>query len=275
MRFVVRHRSRYAYDVPVTLGDHVLRLSPREEGAELREHHVVVVPEPVVKRPAVDRFGNRVVELGFRGTTQELAVDSALVVDTCPTPAVRVLLPPLPWSLDGALAPDYYGTAPVDAAVRRFAEGLAREVSYGALAFLDLLAETLATRFERQLRPSGAAHPAAETLVLGRGACRDLTVLFMEACRCLGLASRFVSGYQAHADAPSGERHMHAWPEVHLPGAGFRGWDPTHGARVDHEHLALCAAPSQAGTMPIEGGFTFEGPTVRSTLDFMVHIQTT
>ena len=34
-----------------------------------------------------------------------------------------------------------------------------------------------------------------QTLVHGTGSCRDFAKLFMEAARCIGIASRFVSGY--------------------------------------------------------------------------------
>jgi transglutaminase-like putative cysteine protease len=54
---------------------------------------------------------------------------------------------------------------------------------------------------------------------------------------------------------PDGRRHLHAWAEVVLPGIGYRGWDPMHGVRVGDGHVALCAAATQAATMPVEGGF--------------------
>ena len=92
------------------------------------------------------------------------------------------------------------------------------------------------------------------------------------ACRSLGIAARFDSGYQAQADTPDGRRHLHAWPEVFLPGLGWRGFDPTHGIAVTDGHVALCAAPDQADTMPVEGGFYGEGIT--ATLDYRVEIAT-
>ncbi len=71
--------------------------------------------------------------------------------------------------------------------------------------------------------------------------CRDLTVLFAALCRLQGLAVRFVSGYQARSAGSGGERHMHAWPEVYLPGVGWRGFDPSHGTEVGEAHVAVAA----------------------------------
>src|ERR1019366_3681614 len=115
----------------------------------------------------------------------------------------------------------------------------ASESLWAALPFLDRLSQTLFTRLERGIRVEGAAQAPAHTLAIGRGACRDVTVLFMAACRSLGIAARFVSGYHAKADTPDGQRHMHAWPEVFLPGLGWRGFDPTHGIAVTDGHVAL------------------------------------
>jgi len=141
------------------------------------------------------------------------------------------------------------------------------------VAFLDHLCGTLYGRTDRQIRHTGDAQSAAETLATRRGACRDLTVLFLAAVRTLGFAGRFCSGYQAAAQTPDGQRYLHAWPEVFLPGIGWRGWDPTHGVVVGEGHVALCAAPEQAATMPVAGGYYF-GDSITATLDFEVRIAT-
>ncbi|MGE9296162.1 MAG: transglutaminase family protein, partial [Puniceicoccales bacterium] len=86
-----------------------------------------------------------------------------------------------------------------------------------------------------------------QTLELRSGSCRDLAVMFIAACRQLGLAARFVSGYlyDPPRQGPHGDGHlfnraigsMHAWAEVFLPGAGWKGFDPTNGLLANEYFL--------------------------------------
>ena len=276
MRFHIRHDSLYRYDVPVQLGEHVLRLLPRPGSVRVIAQRLSVEPEPLGVEHALDDHGNAIARARFGGSTQNLRVLSELELDTFTPPDLSPSGARLP--LGGAPAGD--GLAPyrggwIHPDVERFAAGLAAEAGHEPVAFLDHLTRTSFARMERGVRPTGEARAAHETLALGSGACRDLSVLFLDACRSQGLAARFVSGYQAQAQTPDGQRHLHAWAEVNVPGAGWRGWDPMHGVRVGDGHVALCVAPQQAATMPIEGGFYFQGPSVSSTLDCSVTIRTT
>ncbi len=274
MRFSVRHETIYRYSNPVRLGSHVLRLNPRADGACSLAGSLLVDPAPAERHEQTDHFGNHVTQVSFTGLSDHLRIESCFDVDIlAAAPLHDPGLPRLPWSFSGhdALA-DYRADGAPEAAVQTFAAALAAESEWAALPFLDRLSQTLFTRLDRHIRIEGAAQAPAHTLAIGRGACRDLTVLFMAACRTLGIAARFVSGYQAQADTPDGQRHLHAWPEVFLPGLGWRGFDPTHGIAVTDGHAALCAAPDQAATMPVEGGFHGDGVT--ATLDYRVRIAT-
>jgi transglutaminase-like putative cysteine protease len=272
--FRVQHESLYRYDVPVQLGAHTLRLTPRVGAGRLISREIVIEPVPVERGEASDAFDNLVTRLVFGGSTQSLRVESRFALDTLMPPALAPLAERLPLTRPGDASLDVYLGGGVHPSVEQFARDIALDVQGEPLAFLDRLTRTLHERIHRHVRPSGSAREAHETLALGSGACRDLTVLFLAACRCQGLAGRFVSGYQAQAQTPDGQHHLHAWAEVFLPGAGFRGWDPMHGVRVGDGHVPLCAAPDQAATMPIEGGFFFEGAAVNSTLDHSVRIST-
>jgi transglutaminase-like putative cysteine protease len=275
MRFTVNHDTLYRYSVPVGLAPHILRLNPRLDGGCLLSRKLAVAPLPGTWTEEVDPFGNAVTRVEFIGTTLLLHIESSFELDTAPAAMLWTIdLPALPWPTqpwDGLQ--DFRYLPSVERDVFDFAHAIAAQVGYAPLPFLDHLSRTLYERMDRHIRLEGAAQTPGHTLTTWRGACRDVTVLFLAACRCLNIPGRFVSGYQAEADTPDGQRQLHAWPEIFLPGIGWRGWDPTHGIRVGDGHVALCAAPEQAATMPVDGGFYANGVTV--TLDFRVRIATT
>ena len=265
MRFFVHHFSQYDYSVPISLGTHTLRLVPQGPALKLLSHDLLVVPEPASRATITDPNGNLVVLLTFSSPTTRFRIDSrfeALIVGQ--NPAHGLALAPLPWASQAVVEP----------AVQAFADGLAGAANFQVLSYLDRLTHTLFSTFDRSIRFEGAAQSAHETLERRGGACRDLAVLFIDCCRAQGLAARFVSGYQAAAETPDGQHHLHAWAEVFLPGHGWKGFDPTHGLSVSDGHVFLCAAPDQASAMPVEGGFTFIGETVSSTLTYGVNIRT-
>ncbi len=274
MRFSVRHQTLYRYSAPVRLAEHVLRFNPRPEAGRLLERTLSIDPTPIEREDALDRFGNLVTRVAFDGLSARFAIDSRFALEVARPAAPRIAaLPPLPWPI-GADGPNavYCMSGEIDDTVRAFAAEIASECGGDALAFLDRLNQTLFVRIRHDIRAEGAARPAAATLALGHGACRDVTDLFLAACRSLGAPARFVSGYQAKADTPDGRRHLHAWPEAFAPGLGWLAYDPTHGVKVTDGHVGLCAAPDQAATMPVEGGFY--GGAVTSTLDYQVEIET-
>ena len=252
MRFSVRHQTLYRYSAPVRLAEHVLRFNPRPDAGRLLTRTLGIDPTPIEREETLDPFGNLVTRVAFDGLSARFAIDSRFELEVAGPKGPKIAAPPpLPWPVD-ADGPNaaYCASGDIDDAVRAFAAGLAAECGGDALAFLDRLNETLFVRIRHDIRAEGAARPAAATLALGHGACRDVTDLFLAACRSLGAPARFVSGYQAEADTPDGRRHLHAWPEAYVPGLGWLGYDPTHGVKVADGHVSLCAAPAQAATMP-------------------------
>lgn len=91
----------------------------------------------------------------------------------------------------------------------------------------------------------------------------------MAACRGMGLATRFVSGYEA--GDPDHDQTLHAWVEVYLPGAGWRGYDPTMGLVVCDRHVALVTSAWPQHTTPIAGGL--RGGINNPSLTYKVTIQ--
>src|SRR4051812_29531032 len=114
------------------------------------------------------------------------------------------------------------------------------------------------------------------TLNLGRGSCRDLALLMMEAVRCLGLAARFVSGYIYVPDRDQGTYlgggSTHAWCQVYLPGAGWVEFDPTNGIIGNDDLIRVAVARDPAQAVPLSG--TFFGD-VEDELGMSVEVQVT
>ncbi len=274
MLFAVRHATRYRYSLPIVPAPHVLRLTPRPEHS-LLSRTLVIRPEPLEVRSEVDAYGNLGTRVVFpEATTEELVIESSFEVDTTPLAATTASVLRTPPAAD--VLASYHGSgARSDEGVAAFARALRVEVGGQDLRpFLDHLCRTVHARADKHVRPTGEAQSAAETLATWRGACRDFTVLFIDVVRSLGMAARFCSGYQAKAETPDGRSYLHAWPEVFVPSVGWRGWDPTHGIPVTDGHVALCAAPAQADTMPVVGSYSFSGSSLTSTLDFDLRIRT-
>ena len=91
------------------------------------------------------------------------------------------------------------------------------------------------------------------TLLKAEGSCRDLTTLFIDVCRSVGLACRYVSGYSY--ENSSSENELHAWAEVYIPGGGWRGFDPTNGLSVADNHISLASGSNYSLISPIIGNY--------------------
>ena len=127
------------------------------------------------------------------------------------------------------------------------------------VAFLAALNTTVRQALAYTRRDEPGIQTPTETLALRSGSCRDYAVFFIALCRTLGLAARFVSGYLHEPPAPGISNPlpptMHAWAEVYLPGAGWRGLDPTRGIFCDDAFVAVAHASLAESVNPIQGGF--------------------
>lgn len=277
MLFTIRHHTRYSYSKPVKLGPQDLRFQPRDDGAQrVLEHRLEVGPQPHSVNEHIDLEGNRVTQVWFDDKTDALDVTLTTRVQTLrQNPFDFILAPqatqlPITHDPEEACARAYLERIAVDDSVTAYAAELSLGVERDTLAFLDHLTRRLYDEFDHVHRHSGAPQTPAHTLESRRGACRDLAVLFVDCCRAEGIAARFASGYQ-RGNLSAERRDLHAWPEVYLPGAGWRGYDPTHGEAIADTHVTIAAAAHARDTMPVTGSFSGKGAT--SQLDFTVQIE--
>ncbi len=280
MKFQVSHLTKHHYDRAVFLEPHTIRLCPRSDPFQrVHDFKIEVTPQPTKLASVLDPQGNNVYHAWFDDMTPSLTVGVDFGVETLLTDPFDYMLTeerfgrlPLRYAPEmEPLLTAYRIGAPASAgAVGDFAQSIAAETGRLTIPFLTTLNQRIYDTFEVEIREDGDPQVAEQTLTTRTGACRDLTVLFNECCRSLGLAARFVSGYH-EGDQDADRRYMHAWAEVYLPGGGWRGFDPTHGLAVADRHVALAAGPTPEAAAPISGSFRGTGAVAR--MEAEVHVE--
>ena len=286
MHYRITHTTTYRYSAPVKLKSHILRLCPRSDGTQwLQKFDLAISPEQVEQTYFLDASGNTCVRLAFDSPLESLHIRTVSEVKTTrenpfdylaepwamqfpidyPSSLAVQLRPywetPLGWGVDDAIAPE----------VIRLAHNILQEVNNNVGYFLTRLAQLIPEKCVYQQRLEGMPYPAAVTLSKQTGTCRDFTVLFMAVCRAVGLAARFVSGYQ-EGDLESAAHDLHAWAEVYVPGGGWRGFDPTLGLAVSDRHVAIAAAADSKQAAPVSGTLQ-PGQSVETTLESDIELE--
>jgi len=261
MRIAVVHSTLYRYSAPVYLEPHVIRLRPREDAVQrLASWTLDISPTPHGRSESLDQDGNVVVRAWFDGLAEELSLRSAFTLETFRENPFNYLLtaadiqlpmryaPLLRASLEPCLRHDH------SPKIRQFAESLAAECGWQTTAFLNALNQWLFSTTQQVVRELGPPHSAETTLADRKGSCRDLAVLFCAACRAVGLAARFISGYERDASLTE-NGDLHAWAEVYLEGAGWTGYDPSRSLAVAASHVAVAAASDPLLAAPVTGSY--------------------
>jgi transglutaminase-like putative cysteine protease len=268
MRARVTHSLTYRYSAPVLLGPHRFCLKPRGHGFQRLLHFdLSITPEPASLFPLLAASGDEILRARFCGSTDVFLLRAVSEVETQPPPALEMCLeeqePELPYpagrlnlDLSGALL-GWLPNGQHDPAAVDLAQEALMGSEQRALPFLSQLVAMIQDRVKYTQRHLGPAWPAGRTLKERVGSCRDLAMLMVEACRCVGLPARFVSGY--HLVEPRPKRYdLHAWAEVYLPGAGWRGFDPSGKGAIDDRYIVLATSSRPHLTAAVNG--TFSGP---------------
>jgi transglutaminase-like putative cysteine protease len=265
-RIRITHVTEYHYHVPVSFGPHRALLRPRE-GHELHieRSYLDIVPKGSV-RWLRDVYGNSIAVIEFAEPGRKLRLHSEIDVDLYDDTPIDCVVDPLAASYpfqycsdeQVEIIPYRVPSYPHDGpAVQEWLLDLYRP---GQLQGTFELLNQLNTRIYEAIRYVTRYDPGVQlpcqTLSLGSGSCRDFAVFMMEASRHWGFASRFVTGYIQMGEGQHGATH--AWTEIYIPGAGWRGFDPTNNKLAGTEHVTVAVAREQEKAMPISG--TWEGP---------------
>ena len=271
-RYKIVHQTQYSFSGPVLLQPHSLRLRPRE-GPELRiESSTLDISPAATLRWQRDVEGNAVATATFSGSTQSLRIQSDVIIQQYDQAPHDFLVAdyaagyPLHYRDEDKVLLSPYMRLPSAAGSGLLTNWVAGIWQPGetiqTFALLLRLNQRIYQTLTYRRREEEGVQSAEQTLSLASGSCRDSACLFMTAARHLGFAARFVSGYlyaNATPNAPGEPGSTHAWAEVFIPGAGWKGFDPTLGSIVGDEHISVAVARLPESVPPIAGAF--HGPS--------------
>lgn len=265
-RLTISHLTEYRYAAPVTLGPHQLLLRPREgHDVRIESSKLDIFPAALIKWHR-DVFDNSVAVASFAEPTDRLTIASEVVIEHYEEAPLDFLVADYAVTYPFIYGPEervellpYEQFAyPNDHdALRDWVGGFG--FVQGAIetyALLDQMNRAVVDNFKYVRREEPGVQPPSKTLAERSGSCRDYAALFIEACRYLGLASRFVSGYLHAPATEAGNAATHAWAEVYLPGPGWKGFDPTIGEVTGARHIAVAVARHPESLPPVTGSFT-------------------
>ena len=268
MNLSIRHHTVYRYARPVTLGAHRLLIRPLEgHDVQIRSSSLSIEPAHQL-RWIHDIFDNSIALVDFTEPADQMRIDSRVTVEQYNINPFNFVLETFATTLPFNYRPEeavevipyLQPEFPNDESdVRKWIRPFLDVQEQGrTLDFLTSLNKSFPLFFQYFQRDELGIQSPRETLHKRSGSCRDFALLFMEAARYLGVAARFVTGYlcrpnEANRDAAHGSTH--AWAQVFLPGAGWKGFDPTSGVLAADLHVStgVTRCPHQAS--PVSGSF--------------------
>ena len=217
------YRAHYAYGHDVTRNENLLRVTPREDGAQHNAACEVRTTPDGEQTEHHDEFGNLVVRSLVTHPHREMDVEAAgsltIRLDRQPVTDLRMevyrprLLPGNPY-LEASPLVD-------PAALVRHADSAAG----GAVSLLQVVESVTAWLHRHIAYERGYTSvftTAEEAIARGHGVCQDYTHAAIGLLRALGIPARYVSGLLT---SQMGETH--AWIEFYHPDNGWLAADPT------------------------------------------------
>ena len=266
-RLEVHHRTIYRYDQPVQRSTHVLRLEPVHDRLQRLASHQLVVSVEGKHNVYDDVFGNRARRVFLELPYTELIIDShAMVValDTDPLEFrpvhARTTIPLnwMPWQrhmLQPYLVPPELPESQL-IELHDYAMSFVMRNGFDLVNSLIDLNQSIFRDYAYRQGTTTLATTAYEVYVTRQGVCQDFTNLFICLARLLGIPARYVVGY-LYTGPKQENRAMgeatHAWAQVYLPEAGWKGFDPTNGVLTQTNHVRVAVGRHYTDATPTSG----------------------
>ena len=285
VQLAVHHITEYTYDDSVEWAHHAACLAPQNTAWQaIHGWRLNIDPLPdgwgvegleldageLARHLRRDPWGNRHLSFGHARVHEKLVVDSRFVAEleerAAPDPVRGPAWEAVARSLryragralqeadEFALASTYAAPDETLAAYGRRAFSTGRTLAAGGLALMHQIHTDL------RYRPHSTtvATRAADALAQRSGVCQDFAHVFIAACRALGLAARYVSGYLLTRPAPGqtklvGADASHAWAEIWCPEQGWLALDPTNDVPAGLDHVTLAWGRDYGDVAPLRG----------------------
>lgn len=272
MTLRIRHITRYFYEEPVSISQHLVHLTPRSMPNQVcLRHHLTTDPLPQFSGERQDYFGNTATYFSMQMAHQSLTIEAQSDV---------LITPPV-----GSL---FNQTLSWERAAERLQESLRQEdlqarefvfespqvkwnrkiASYALASFpprrllleavLDLT-QRIHQDFTFDPKATEVRTPVSEVFEMRRGVCQDFAHLQIACLRSLGLAARYVSGYLYSTSLsedhdPTTSEASHAWVSVYIPElAAWVDVDPTNNQMASDFHATLAWGRDYSDVSPIRG----------------------
>jgi transglutaminase-like putative cysteine protease len=264
-RYKILHRTYYNFSGEVQLEPHALRLRPRESHELHIESSTLEIKPAATLRWHRDVEDNSIAIATFTEPASQLAIESEVIIQQFNQVPLDFLVAdyaldyPFTYTAEDSIVLSPYMNGAADTSANLLTEWVAKLAPAGERLQTYVLLKRLNRHIQQtlayQVREEPGVQTAAETLARGTGSCRDFAHLFLQAARRLGLAARFVSGYLHAQPSTANYGATHAWAEVYLPGAGWKGFDPTIGEIAGTSHIAVAVARLPESVPPVAGSF--------------------
>ncbi|OXM83213.1 transglutaminase family protein [Paenibacillus rigui] len=272
MKIEISHVTRYTYEEPATDSVNELRLTPRTNYRQSCYHHEVWI-EPVASLFTYeDYFGNRVHSFSVSKPHRELVIKTKATVVTQDQSSAAQRGLPLKEQLEllqSEKLQNRYIEFLLPTQYTELTEGLlAYAARYplaeeGLYVWAKQLSEGIHQDFTYDPDATHVHTTVSDTLKLRRGVCQDYAHLMIAVCRSIGMPARYVSGYHFVGDLQGGsadfEQASHAWVEVHIPGTGWLGFDPTNHTEVGWRYVKLGHGRDYKDIVPVKGVYRGSG----------------
>lgn len=268
----VKHITRYRYDQPIQRSKHCVHLRPIDDIHQRVENYRLSIVPDVPITEFEDVFGNWGSRFEISQPYQELVVAAESTITLSGVDPFAFAQGPIRPSFPLVWMPwEHMMLSPYLAPVE-LPETQLRELYDYAMSFVESnhhdLMETLfainLTLFREYKFVPGSTRLETtpyEVFSSKKGVCQDFANLFICMARLLGIPARYVCGYvytgntgtfdgagkQTQSDA------SHAWLQLYIPNAGWKGFDPTNGVLASTNHIRVAYGRHYRDATPTEG----------------------